>query len=252
MLVTRSIRKIEPLTTANRDKLSYLTSQFSNIYLENKARRSLSSKKEMSWVWIATFLLLRQASADSTFVDRCPSPTAVSNFTWTKYTGTWYEIESTPNALEFGGHCVRFSYKHSTGEKISYYGQLEPEISSSLEAKFRLTYLTPSGKAVKGFTSEKYWILDTDYESYSIAWSCETYQIAAVPTPRHKAWILGREKTMSMKTYAKVEAVLRNLTHIFPRYSLKETIPCSAGVVCSMNIFTLLSTLVIGGIISSR
>eukprot|EP00058_Branchiostoma_floridae_P006485 XP_002591973.1 hypothetical protein BRAFLDRAFT_122372 [Branchiostoma floridae] len=52
----------------------------------------------------------------------------------------------------------------------------------------------------------KYWVLDTDYESYTVVYSCSYYVINKVEF----LWILGRERTVEEETKDKILQMLDN------------------------------------------
>jgi len=50
----------------------------------------------------------------------------------------------------------------------------------------------------------KYWVLDTDYTSYSVVYSCTSYLINRVEF----LWILGRKTTLTEETRQQISSLL--------------------------------------------
>ncbi|RZF38443.1 hypothetical protein LSTR_LSTR011933 [Laodelphax striatellus] len=133
----------------------------------------------------------------------CPDVTVLSNFDPSKYTGRWYEAERMFNKQEVGGSCVTSDYavekdslfrntgnlfvtntmKDRNGIVSSISGKAVPLDESSSEAKYVLSY---DGNLSGG----TYWVLDTDYNNYSVVYSCNS--IGPVLNMKY-VWLFTRE-----------------------------------------------------------
>ncbi|XP_074650018.1 apolipoprotein D-like [Tubulanus polymorphus] len=132
---------------------------------------------------------------------KCPSPSVKQGFKAAKYVGTWYEFQRYFVAFEWNTKCgkARYTLKSDgkikvensginsrTGASSHVVGEAsapDPRVPAKLEVRF------PSGGV---FAKGPYWVLDTDYVTYSVVYSC-------VQTPLSLAhadiiWILSRRR----------------------------------------------------------
>ncbi len=111
---------------------------------------------------------------------RCPTVEVKRDFNTTKYFGRWYEIlRFEDTAFEEGSRCIRADYSaegdgrvgvlnsaivEATGQPTSVNGYAyapNPEVPAKLKVKLG-----------KSFFAGNYWVLDTDYETFSMVHSC--------------------------------------------------------------------------------
>ncbi|XP_049863549.1 uncharacterized protein LOC126358898 [Schistocerca gregaria] len=159
-------------------------------------------------------------------VSTCNKP-AATEFDTSKYQGVWYEIARLGEApFEEGGQCITAEYtvagdnnvtvhnrlfSTSTGTFNDIIGWAELDDPDSGEAKFTVHF---PGVPVTG----SYWVLDTDYDSYSIVWACreptdETSNIT------ENSWVLSRTSDMSEELTQQVDAKLEELGLPRSRYT---------------------------------
>ncbi|PZC77812.1 hypothetical protein B5X24_HaOG202923 [Helicoverpa armigera] len=111
------------------------------------------------------------------FRGQCENIPVVTGFNTQRYLGTWYDIESYPGDFQ-DGTCNTATYSEGNDVTIvntqvvnqllvSIRGNAVLEASTDGSAKLKATF-NIGGTDV---TSE-YWVLDTDYESYSLVYSC--------------------------------------------------------------------------------
>ncbi|XP_050510923.1 apolipoprotein D-like [Diabrotica virgifera virgifera] len=125
-----------------------------------------------------TFCLLVISAQGQIPVERCPDVEVVTNFNGSAYLGDWYEQARYPTLLEDHGRCVvtniavgddrtirsRTQYINSeTNERHVLEG--ETQGSTTGEGKFIVHFLNPD-------VTVPFWVLGTDYESYSVGLSC--------------------------------------------------------------------------------
>ncbi|XP_011504442.1 PREDICTED: apolipoprotein D-like [Ceratosolen solmsi marchali] len=151
----------------------------------------------MMWVYVA-LLLVGGAAAQIPFIGGCPKVDTVQDLDTQKYLGKWYEAERYFAFFEFGGKCVTATY---TGYDNGTVGVVNRQISS----------LSGVASSIQGYATQKtsnkaklslvfpsmpvhfdapYWVLDTDYSSYAVVWSCSDFGIFST----RNAWILTRER----------------------------------------------------------
>ncbi|XP_049786988.1 uncharacterized protein LOC126190534 [Schistocerca cancellata] len=159
-------------------------------------------------------------------VSTCDRP-AATEFDTSKYQGVWYEIARSGEApFEEGGQCITAEYtvagdnnvtvhnrlfSTSTGTFNDIIGWAELDDPDSGEAKFTVHF---PGVTVTG----PYWVLDTDYDSYSIVWACRepTDEISNIT---ENSWVLSRTSGMSEELTHQVDAKLEELGLPRSRYT---------------------------------
>ncbi|XP_044746730.1 apolipoprotein D-like [Coccinella septempunctata] len=149
---------------------------------------------------------------------KCPEIASVQqDFDLNKYLGTWYEEEKYFAIFELGGKCNSAEYSlnengtvsvnnkqidKTTGKETTIVGNAKPA-SAKNEGKFLVNF--PG----KGFqTDAPYWVLETDYDNYSVVWSC--VDIPPIVSAEF-AWILTRERSPAQEIVDKAHAVFDRL-----------------------------------------
>uniref|UniRef100_A0A671XWS9 Apolipoprotein D n=1 Tax=Sparus aurata TaxID=8175 RepID=A0A671XWS9_SPAAU len=142
-------------------------------------------------VKVLCLLLLTAAAADgqSFHPGRCPRPSVQEDFNVTKYMGTWYEIEKLPAVFE-RGKCNQATYisnRPQSNGKINSIEGVAKVKNSSQPAILDVSFF-------KGVPDAPYWVLSTDYHSYSLVYSCSNYfGLFHIDF----AWILARTRVLS-------------------------------------------------------
>lgn len=126
------------------------------------------------------------------FSTPCPAQVAASNFNLTAYLGRWYELQRYESEFGEKGDCV-ISVFEKTNDNETISARLEisllPNTSGSTGASnstqkiitngtlrlSELTSMTPAGHLIANFggNSTNYLVLNTDYVTYALVWSCE-------------------------------------------------------------------------------
>ncbi|XP_034239973.1 apolipoprotein D-like [Thrips palmi] len=147
---------------------------------------------------------------------KCPDDVkVVQNFDAQAYMGHWYEIEAFFQIWELAGKCSTADYAlNEDGSKVIVKNNMKSLIGSDVsqegyavvtsttgEAKLEVTFDVP----IFGERSANYLVLDTDYENYSLVYSCAN----VLGFKYESAWILGREKTLDAASSEKVEAAIK-------------------------------------------
>ncbi|XP_073991397.1 apolipoprotein D-like [Rhodnius prolixus] len=145
----------------------------------------------------------------------CPDKRAMPGFDIDKYLGTWYEAERYFTVLEAGSRCARTNYTKAvdgrilvtneitnrlTGIKRVLDGEIRNVPKGGVDSKISVKYSTLP------FPMEtEYIILDTDYDSYAVVWSCSGFG-PLVNT--QTAWVMTRERLPPGIVLQKAYAVL--------------------------------------------
>jgi len=136
----------------------------------------------------------------------CPDVTGRPNFDASKYLGVWYQLTALPFAFtKTSDRCVLANYtalpngnigvnntgiSESTGVRYGAVGEaslIDGDTNGDLDVQF---FFEPNTKG-----SANYFILDTNYDEYTLIWSCRSIYFAHVP----QLWILNRQFTRPLE-----------------------------------------------------
>lgn len=127
---------------------------------------------------------------------RCPDVTVIQNFDANRYLGKWYEDEKFFFIAELGLKCISANYSLNEDGSIKVVNSGINRLTgrdSSAVGRATLGKDDPAKLSVKFSKYQPagpYWILDTDYETYSLVWSCSDFYFARTEI----AWILTRSR----------------------------------------------------------
>lgn len=182
---------------------------------------------ELKILSVTIFSLFSLVTSGSGF-GKCkvqPTPQVVQNFNIQKYAGKWFEQYRDKQFLFSTGECVTAEYSlnpdgksvkvvnselRSEGKRKSAIGTATCPTS---EAKCTVTF---DESIFSRLTKGNYWVYDTDYENYSIVYSCSEYLSIFYA---EFVWVLTREPTPSKETLDKTDAALNRLG--YPRDNLR-------------------------------
>jgi apolipoprotein D and lipocalin family protein len=129
----------------------------------------------------------------------CPSADAVENFDLESYAGLWYEIARDSSIMVETGDCSTAQYTmFDNGIFRVQNTEVRPDGSVSSVAGPAYCKADGSGNCFVRFSDYQPWgdyrVLDTDYETYSIVYSCtslfDVYHSGG-------GWVLGRTPDVS-------------------------------------------------------
>ncbi|KAK3870477.1 hypothetical protein Pcinc_024303 [Petrolisthes cinctipes] len=144
----------------------------------------------------------------------CPNQAVVQNFDSTQYLGLWYENQKYPVIFETGGKCITATYSDNGNNKIGVLNSQRNILTNKVttitgEAKFTGSTseasLTVSFQGIP-FGDGSYNVLDTDYTSYAIVWSCQDLLLFNTQI----LWILTREQNPSSTLIDNVRQIIEN------------------------------------------
>ncbi|XP_011448683.2 apolipoprotein D [Magallana gigas] len=154
----------------------------------------------------------------------CPTTNTVANFNLTRYLGTWYEIYKFKANFENNQKCIQANYQlkadghirvNNTGISISdgmpstAIGDIYiPDVNDGSKLKVKFASAAPYGN---------YWVLDTDYEHYTLIYSCTS--ILGI-SHFEFGWILARTRTIPDATTQKLFGIMENF-HINSHHFMK-------------------------------
>ncbi|XP_025099183.1 apolipoprotein D-like [Pomacea canaliculata] len=171
-------------------------------------------------VWLWSMLLVSyavQESRGSSVIGfgACPQPPVQQNFDVNQYTGVWYEYKRFPVPYEFLVTCAEARYDvlnasaisvTNTGIRdITIAGTLYPSVPAKL-------VVTLVDSVCPGIARGNYWVLDTDYATFSLVYSC----FSIIPDFLHydSAWILTRDRGVAPGNIDALYRLLTNTTSI--------------------------------------
>merc|ERR1711976_1046540 len=154
--------------------------------------------------------LLVLTSAQSIGFGKCPKNVKVQqDFDITKYVGKWYEIQSIPATFQYGWSCVSAEYSLNDDGTAKVYNKGKKPSGEYEDIEGVAIIPDPSEAAkigVRFFEGQPYadyWVLDTDYETYTLVYTCSDITVSNV----RFLWILAREKTLDDATVARLKAL---------------------------------------------
>ncbi|CAH2050037.1 unnamed protein product, partial [Iphiclides podalirius] len=164
-------------------------------------------------MWRLIFLVAA-VSAQIPSLGFCPDYQPMASFNMNRFLGTWYEAERYFTVSELGSRCVTTKYESTPEGRIL----VSNEITNAMTGMKRVLdgHLQMIGRDGEGRMIVKYAtlpvpydtefsVLDTDYESYAVMWSCS----GIGPVHIQNAWVLTRDRlaspTILQQAYAALE-----------------------------------------------
>nr|XP_040027708.1 apolipoprotein D-like [Gasterosteus aculeatus aculeatus] len=164
--------------------------------------------KAVQVIFLALLSVLA-ANAQVIMPGKCPQPAVQENFDTARYLGNWYEIQRLPHAFQYGD-CSTATYSlQSPGvvgvlnRELLANGTID-SISGSATAK---DASEPAKLLVSFFENAPpapYWVLSTDYDSYTLVYSCTDLELLHVDF----AWIMSRQPTLPKETLEELRSQL--------------------------------------------
>jgi len=147
----------------------------------------------LAFVTIASGQVLMEGS--------CPLIPVMKNFSPEKFLGTWYEIERYYSDFQVNTKCNKIDFTYNPDGRIGIlttalheksgmpkvaYGLANFEYGESARMTIQITP-SPGTPTPNEFG---YWVLDTDYESYAVVYSCDDFCRGRQHS--QSIWLLGR------------------------------------------------------------
>ncbi|XP_064619183.1 apolipoprotein D-like [Lineus longissimus] len=155
----------------------------------------------MALVFLSLLVLFVGASAQVPGFGTCPEVPVQQDFQPDKYTGIWYEYERYFAIFEAFGRCTYANYTLKPNGRINVVNTLTNSLTGSTNAAHGEAYAPDSSspsKLVVQFDQSPvpgpYWVLETDYDHYTIIYSCSNITTSIIPTKAEIIWILSRDR----------------------------------------------------------
>ncbi|SPP79951.1 apolipoprotein D-like [Drosophila guanche] len=151
------------------------------------------------------------AHAQVPFPGQCPEVKVMEDFDVEAYLGIWYEYSKYPFSFETGKKCIYANYSIIDSETLSVVnGGINRLTGNPSSISGTAKVLGPARLAVAFYpgqqtTKANYLVLGTDYESFSVVYSCTN--VASLTNIKF-AWILTREREPTAATIAAAKQIL--------------------------------------------
>ncbi|KAJ1527797.1 hypothetical protein ONE63_007748 [Megalurothrips usitatus] len=129
----------------------------------------------------------------------CPDYVPMAEFNMERYLGTWYEAERYFTVLEAGSRCVSTNYTKAVDGRVLVSNQITNRLTGIkrvVEGEIRNVVKGAESKLNVKYSTlpvpfeTTYSVLDTDYDSYAVVWSCSSIG----PLRTQNAWVMTRER----------------------------------------------------------
>ncbi|XP_020784747.1 apolipoprotein D-like [Boleophthalmus pectinirostris] len=160
-------------------------------------------------VYSLALLSVMAAQAQVIMPGRCPQPAVQKDFDAARYLGTWFDIKKLPMTFQ-KGECSTATYTLQSPGVVGVFNKellADGTINTITGTATALDPSEPAKLSVSFFENSPpapYWVLDTDYSSYTLVYSCTDLGIVHTDF----AWIMSREPTLSPVTEARLTAKL--------------------------------------------
>jgi apolipoprotein D and lipocalin family protein len=137
---------------------------------------------------------------------RCPEPTLTPNFDLNQYIGVWYEYARDKSIIFEYGDCSQLYYTKKSNGNLGiqnsqrFAGRID-EVKGEASCKG-----ARCGVKNFPFKDEDYRVLGTDYTTYAVIYSCETYLWFI---RNDFIWIATREKNPLEETVTAAKSVMK-------------------------------------------
>ncbi|OQV11849.1 putative Apolipoprotein D [Hypsibius exemplaris] len=173
-------------------------------------------------IFILLAVCLGLGNAQTVGPGKCPTgQTFKANFEAEKYVGNWFEIQSYPSSFQAGLKCSHAIYTPKSFAVIEVKNSGTFVANNTVSQVIGTAYIpdpiNEPAKLIVGFPPMNgkggYWVMDTDYTSYSVVYSCA--QIGENQKIEF-AWVLSRTKTLS-------DAINQIVQEVLTRNSIDQT-----------------------------
>ncbi|XP_059055022.1 apolipoprotein D-like [Achroia grisella] len=162
---------------------------------------------------IFVLALLGSAAAQIPSLGWCPDFQPMANFSMNRFLGTWYEAERYFTVSELASRCVTTNYVSTPEGRILVANEIINYLTGVkrvMEGSLQMIGREGEGRIMVKYSSlplpydYEYSILDTDYDSFAVMWSCS----GLGPVHTQSAWLLTRDRLAAANIMQRAYAVL--------------------------------------------
>ncbi|XP_023338682.1 apolipoprotein D [Eurytemora carolleeae] len=130
----------------------------------------------------------------------CPNVRGMTNFNKNSYLGVWYEYSNVFEIFQIGSSCVRATYT-DLGTNVGVLNEQVNDLTGYGNITGTARPAALSGEFIVGFSSvpfasggtePNYRVVDTDYTSYAVVYSCSPFFFFM---KKESLWLLTRQQT---------------------------------------------------------
>uniref|UniRef100_A0A8C2WX26 Apolipoprotein D n=1 Tax=Cyclopterus lumpus TaxID=8103 RepID=A0A8C2WX26_CYCLU len=169
---------------------------------------------KMNAIQVISLTLLSALAVNAQVImpGRCPKPAVQENFDTARYLGKWYDIQRLPHAFQKGECCTATYSLKSPGVVGVFNNEVlaDGTINSITGSATAKDPLEPAKLQVSFFENAPpapYWVLSTDYDTYSLVYSCTDLGVMHVDF----AWIMSREPSLPEETLEELHSTLSSI-----------------------------------------
>ncbi|XP_017769000.1 PREDICTED: apolipoprotein D-like isoform X2 [Nicrophorus vespilloides] len=135
--------------------------------------------------------------------------TTMPNFDINKYSGRWYEIYRYNNLIEMNGDCTVIDVLKVDNNTFNV--DMKLKLSTPIKMHMKAYLIDPSKHDAKlklripRIPELNYWIIDTDYETYTIEWSCTDF----LNINLQMLWVLARTPQIDENIVGTVKRIMK-------------------------------------------
>ncbi|KAM7351003.1 apolipoprotein D-like [Cochliomyia hominivorax] len=163
---------------------------------------------------LVAFCLLRLSVTQVIEAGGCDNNiSTIKNFDASEYLGRWYENQNYPFIFTLGGKCIYAEYGLLENGDISVYNYNINKLTGNANDIKGSAKIVGDGKLKVKFDNmpafvgaADYWVLDTDYDNYSVVYSCT--DVGGLVNGK-VVWILTRERKPDPKYIEKARSVIK-------------------------------------------
>lgn len=127
---------------------------------------------------------------------QCPTPALKDNFDATKYVGLWYEQARDGSMPWESNDCQQARYALNADGTVAVHNSQYNPVTDQVEDATAVATFDGAQGQVKFFwyaPAGDYRVIDTDYETFALVYSCSSYYVAK----SEYIWVLTRERNPS-------------------------------------------------------
>ena len=153
---------------------------------------------------------------------QCPTPTLKASFDAVKYMGLWYEQARDGGMPWESNDCQQARYSLNTDGTVAVKNSQYDPVADQVDVATATATFDGAKGAVRFFEyapAGDYEVLDTDYSTFAIVYSCSSYYLAKA----EYIWVLTREQFVDDTLMFSALQTIRNKVPNYDQTSIRRT-----------------------------